>query len=133
MLFPSGVALHVIYALLVITPELKNRARAIEIIDRLQNHVAPHVFQPPAIYDGRANLFSSHRLALSNGNSGNVRNFIEFLLFVLMVLLVLSLQYNVGKYNIKLVLSAAQKIDFSYVPHILTIGLIEREILCSGS
>jgi eukaryotic translation initiation factor 2C len=68
-----------IHAFAVITPQLKNRARAIEIIDRLQNHVAPHVFQPPAIYDGRANLFSSHRLALSNGNSGHVRDLVTIL------------------------------------------------------
>ena len=61
------------HVLAVITPELRNRARAIEIVDQLQNHVAPHVFQPPAIFDGRANLFSTHRLGLSNGNSGNVR------------------------------------------------------------
>jgi hypothetical protein len=57
----------------VITPPLNNRARAIEIVDRLQNHVAPNIFQPRAIHDGRANLFSSHQLALSNGNSGSVR------------------------------------------------------------
>jgi len=77
----------------VLLPEtLKNRARSIEIIDRLQTHVAPHIFQPKAIHDGRANLFSSHRLALSDGNSGS---------------------YTVGKYNIKLTLSAAQTIDCS--------------------
>lgn len=50
-----------------------NPRRANEIIDRLQSHVAPQIFNPRAVYDGQAIMFASHELQLSGGNSANVR------------------------------------------------------------
>ncbi|KAH8117266.1 Piwi-domain-containing protein [Phellopilus nigrolimitatus] len=42
----------------VIIPEIKNPRRANEIMQRLQLHSAPHVFQRPAAFDGAKNLFA---------------------------------------------------------------------------
>ena len=61
-----------------IKPKLSNRARAIELVDNLQIG-NPQVFPSRAIYDGRANLFSSKELNLSNGTFGSVRDFDPFL------------------------------------------------------
>lgn len=60
-----------------IKPQLLNRSRAIELIDNLQVS-NPQVFPSRAIYDGRANLFSSKELNLSNGIFGCVRDSILF-------------------------------------------------------
>ena len=56
----------------VISPEVFNRARCGQIIDRLQNHVRPDLFQTKAVYDGRKILYSTGRplqLVHSEGQS----------------------------------------------------------------
>ncbi|CUA66950.1 Protein argonaute-2 [Rhizoctonia solani] len=45
-----------------------------ELIRVLQEHVAPVIFTPRAVYDGRKNLFASRRLPLTGGN-GNTQTF----------------------------------------------------------
>lgn len=42
------------------------------IIRRLQENVAPHIFTPKAVYDGRKNIFSARQLPLE-GKSQTVR------------------------------------------------------------
>lgn len=37
------------------------------IIRRLQEVIAPHVFTPKAVYDGRKNIFSARELPFDNG------------------------------------------------------------------
>jgi len=44
-----------------------------ELIARLQNQVAPEVFTPRAVYDGRKNLFAPRELPLGNTGSKEVR------------------------------------------------------------
>jgi hypothetical protein len=55
-----------------IRPEPRNFRHAQDIVDRLQNHTAPDVFRPKALYDGQSILFASHVLNLPGGGSGNV-------------------------------------------------------------
>ena len=43
----------------VISPEVFNRSRCTQIIDRLQNHVRPDLFHRKAIYDGRKILYAA--------------------------------------------------------------------------
>lgn len=58
---------------LAFEPPLKNWDRAIELIDHLQITVAPAVFTPRAVYDGRANLFAPRQLSFpSNSAKGTV-------------------------------------------------------------
>ncbi|CAE6418353.1 unnamed protein product [Rhizoctonia solani] len=45
-----------------------------ELIRALEEHVAPAIFTPRAVYDGRKNLFASRRLPLAGG-SGNTQTF----------------------------------------------------------
>ena len=40
-----------------------------ELIARLQDQVAPEVFTPRAVYDGRKNLFAPRKLPLGNTDS----------------------------------------------------------------
>jgi hypothetical protein len=57
---------------LVISPDVFNRARCSQIIDRLQNHVRPDLFQNRSIYDGRKILYAAGkplRLVNSEGQS----------------------------------------------------------------
>ncbi|KIM89993.1 hypothetical protein PILCRDRAFT_204190 [Piloderma croceum F 1598] len=59
----------------VISPEIFNRARCSQIIDRLQNHVRPDIFQKRAIYDGRKILYAAKyplQLVSSEGQSFTV-------------------------------------------------------------
>lgn len=57
----------------VIEPKVFNRARCIEIINRLQSHTRPDIFHPPAIYDGKNIMYAARvPLRLPGGNSGNV-------------------------------------------------------------
>ncbi|KAJ7583392.1 Piwi domain-containing protein [Mycena floridula] len=53
-----------------IEPEMRNAAKRIELVDRLQAQVSPDVFSPKGIYDGDASLYVSHELKLSAGGSG---------------------------------------------------------------
>jgi eukaryotic translation initiation factor 2C len=46
----------------VISPEVPNPRRRQEIIDRLQLYTAPNVFNPRALFDGRAIMFSTRDL-----------------------------------------------------------------------
>lgn len=39
-----------------------------ELIARLQNIVAPNLFQPKVVYDGRKNIFAIKELPLENGS-----------------------------------------------------------------
>ena len=43
-----------------------------EIIDRLQTRVAPQVFTPRAVYDGRKNLFAARELPFGEARSQEV-------------------------------------------------------------
>lgn len=58
---------------LVIRPEVENRKRRGEIIDRLQSVTATNIFTPQAIYDGNAILFSSYELQLGGGGAATAR------------------------------------------------------------
>ena len=40
-----------------------------EIIRRLQENVAPAIFTPPAVYDGRKNMFAPRLLPFEEGRS----------------------------------------------------------------
>ncbi|KAF7975299.1 hypothetical protein HWV62_10070 [Athelia sp. TMB] len=51
--------------------DLKNRERRIELVDLLQTEIAPTVFQPKALYDGRSILFAPRQLRLPDGNAGS--------------------------------------------------------------
>jgi len=44
-----------------------------ELIAKLQNEVAPKVFTPRAVYDGRKNLFAPRELPLGDTGSKEVR------------------------------------------------------------
>lgn len=44
-----------------------------EIIDRLQTKIAPQVFTPRAVYDGRKNLFAARELPFGEARSQEVR------------------------------------------------------------
>lgn len=50
-----------------------------DLIKHLQENVAPGIFTPRAVYDGRKNMFSAEPLRLPgvDGNSGEVR-FVAF-------------------------------------------------------
>ena len=44
-----------------------------ELIARMQTELAPDVFTPRAVYDGRTNLFAPRRLPLGDTDSREVR------------------------------------------------------------
>ncbi len=39
-----------------------------ELIRHLQEVVAPHIFTPPAVYDGRKNMFARQKLPFTEGS-----------------------------------------------------------------
>lgn len=45
----------------------------VEIITTLQKKVAPQIFTPRAVYDGRKNLFAARTLPFGDTNMGEVR------------------------------------------------------------
>ena len=45
-----------------------------KLIAKLQNELAPDVFNPRAVYDGRKNMFSSRKLPLGPTDSKEVRH-----------------------------------------------------------
>jgi len=47
--------------LLVFNPELKNGDRPVQLVQHLQNIVAPDIFHPRIVYDGRALAYSPGR------------------------------------------------------------------------
>lgn len=55
----------------VITPSEKTLPARLnmEIITHLQMHVAPEIFTPRAVYDGRKNLFAAATLRFPNGEN----------------------------------------------------------------
>lgn len=58
---------------LVFQPPLKNWDRSVELIDQLQNTLAPNIFRGRAVYDGKKNLFAPMQLSFpSNSVSGTV-------------------------------------------------------------
>jgi hypothetical protein len=57
---------------LVIQPEMKIPRKRQEIIHKLQTVVAPNIFSPRAIYDGRALMYAPKSLQLSAGGGGSV-------------------------------------------------------------
>ncbi|KAF8811942.1 argonaute-like protein [Phlegmacium glaucopus] len=54
----------------VFIPELKNSDRRIQFIQHLQNVVAPNVFNPRVVYDGRALAYSPGRVLPLAGGTG---------------------------------------------------------------
>ncbi|KAJ3737315.1 ribonuclease H-like domain-containing protein [Lentinula guzmanii] len=52
-------------------PDVGNFGRRQEIFDKLQSNVAPHIFSPRALYDGKALVYSSHRLELPSGDGSS--------------------------------------------------------------
>ena len=48
------------------------------LFDRMQNVVAPEVFTPPAVYDGRSNAFATHKLKLGSRDSASVLIFVLY-------------------------------------------------------
>ncbi|KAF5390572.1 hypothetical protein D9757_002737 [Collybiopsis confluens] len=65
---PQDIIYHhdiVIYPAEKVLPVRMN----MELIRVLQERVAPDVFHPPCVYDGRKNLFSSHKLQLGSESS----------------------------------------------------------------
>lgn len=107
----------------VIKPSIPNRARAIEVVDRLQTHVRPEVFPQRAIYDGKANLFSAGPLALTTGGFGSVSPFSYYNRND--IHLYGSVKYTVGRYTIEITLAAGQVINSSYVICFLTMMQIK--------
>lgn len=61
-----------------------------DIIKDLQEHVAPDIFAPRCVYDGRNNLFSVHRLPFGDQRSRTVS--VHTLKYVAQNLLVQSLR-----------------------------------------
>jgi eukaryotic translation initiation factor 2C len=45
-----------------------------ELIKKLQNDVAPQVFTPHAVFDGRKNMFAARVLPLGPANAATVGN-----------------------------------------------------------
>jgi hypothetical protein len=43
-----------------------------ELVQKLQKEVAPTVFTPPAVYDGRKNMFAARLLPLGGTHAGTV-------------------------------------------------------------
>ncbi|KAH7929773.1 Piwi-domain-containing protein [Leucogyrophana mollusca] len=58
-------------SLQVITNSFANPRKRHAIVERLQNHTAPTIFNPRCVYDGKAILYSSHALMLADGSTGN--------------------------------------------------------------
>ncbi|EGO01882.1 hypothetical protein SERLA73DRAFT_49361 [Serpula lacrymans var. lacrymans S7.3] len=65
---------NIIYHYDVISPSEKTLPARLnmELIKHLQTIDAPNVFTPPAVYDGRKNMFASRRLALGATDSQEV-------------------------------------------------------------
>lgn len=72
---------YLILILVIIPGEQKNPARLnVELVKRLQFDVAPQVFTPRAVYDGRKNLYASHELRFANKASSQEVSTLELLL-----------------------------------------------------
>jgi eukaryotic translation initiation factor 2C len=49
-----------------------------QLVQQLQDVVAPDVFTPPAVYDGRKNIFACRELPLGPTHSKEVRRISDF-------------------------------------------------------
>lgn len=58
----------------VFKPDVEAFGRRQELFDKLQSTVAPQIFSPRALYDGKALVYSSHRLKLASGDGSSVRS-----------------------------------------------------------
>jgi hypothetical protein len=64
------------FHLAVFIPELKNGDRRIQFVQHLQNVVAPNIFHPRIVYDGRALAYLPGRpLPLAGGTGETVSPF----------------------------------------------------------
>ena len=78
--------------LLVFNPEIKNGDRRIQFVQHLQNVVAPNIFHPRIVYDGRALAYSPGRpLHLAGGTGETVSSPFLFhcaikLMYIILVL-----------------------------------------------
>ncbi|KAF5387039.1 hypothetical protein D9615_001654 [Tricholomella constricta] len=55
----------------IITPEVKIPRKRQEIIHKLQTVIAPNIFSPRAVYDGKAIMYASKPLQLPGGGAGS--------------------------------------------------------------
>ncbi|KAJ4464674.1 Piwi domain-containing protein [Lentinula edodes] len=55
----------------VFKPDVEAFGRRQELFDKLQSIVAPQIFSPRALYDGKALVYSSHRLKLASGDGSS--------------------------------------------------------------
>ena len=79
--------------LLVFNPEIKNGDRRIQFVQHLQNVVAPNIFHPRIVYDGRALAYSPDRpLHLAGGTGETVSSpfFPHCAIKLIYIILVLS-------------------------------------------
>jgi len=68
--FPVETSNGVIYHYdVVVDPEKLPAVVNMELFERLQTVFAPDVFTPPAVYDGRKNAFTTHKLKLGPNDS----------------------------------------------------------------
>lgn len=59
----------------VLSPEVQVPRKRQEIMHKLQVIVAPDIFTPRGLYDGKAILYASHELRLMAGGAGQVSSF----------------------------------------------------------
>ena len=64
---------------IVFIPELKNGDRRIKFLQHLQNVVAPNLFNPRIVYDGRALAYSPGRVLPLAGGTGETVSFLFYL------------------------------------------------------
>lgn len=62
----------------VITPSTMPARFNNELIKQLQSAVAPQIFTPRAVYDGRKNMFATRRLPLAGSDSQEVGRIFSF-------------------------------------------------------
>ncbi|KAF9003115.1 Piwi-domain-containing protein [Hymenopellis radicata] len=74
----SGKPFQIVYVPFLIIPSVefspkpKTFCKRQEVIQHLQNSVAPTTFRPKALYDGDAIIYSSHRLKLRDSKGGSI-------------------------------------------------------------
>ena len=66
-----------------------------KIFDALQTRVAPNIFTPLAVYDGRKNAFSLTKLSLGPTDSAKV-NIVQITMFTLQLTFLCSVRHNSG-------------------------------------
>lgn len=63
---------------IVIKPDVPIIRKRHEIINKLQTVVAPSVFSPRALYDGKAIMYVSHELRLGAGGTGRASPVLQY-------------------------------------------------------